>query len=53
MILRDDEHEAVAAERIGFKPAGIDGAGDNAKVGDAFGDEADDLVAQAALPDRR
>ncbi len=47
MILRDHEHETVAAERIGFEPAGIDGAGDDAEIGDAFGDQADDLVAQA------
>ena len=46
MIARDHEHEAVAAERIGFEPAGIDGAGDDAEIGDAFGDQADDLVAQ-------
>ena len=26
--------------------AGVDGAGDDAEVGDAFGDQADDLVAQ-------
>ena len=47
MILRHHQHEAVAAERIGLQPAGIDGAGDNAEVGDALGDQADDLVAQA------
>ena len=46
MILRDHQHEAVAAERIGFERAGIDRAGDDAEIGDAFGDQADDLVAQ-------
>ena len=47
VIARDHEHEAVAAKRVGFEPACIDGAGDDAEVGDAFGDQADDLVAQA------
>jgi hypothetical protein len=47
MVARDHEHEAVAAERIGGERTGVDGAGDDAEVGDAFGDEADDLVAQA------
>ena len=47
MILRDDEHEAVAAERIGFEPARIDRAGDDAKVGDALGNQSDNLVAQS------
>ena len=47
MVARHHEHEAVAAERIGFERAGVDGAGDDAEIGDAFGDQADDLVAQA------
>ena len=47
MILRDHEHEAVAAERIGFQRAGIDRAGDDAEIGDALRDQPDDLVAQA------
>ena len=46
MVARHHEHEAVAAERIGLERAGVDGAGDDAEVGDAFGDQADDLVAQ-------
>ena len=49
MVARHHQHEAVAAERIGFERAGIDGAGDDADVGDAFGDQADDLVAQPLL----
>ena len=49
MVARDHEHEAVAAERKGFERAGIDRAGDDAEVGHAFGDQADDLVAQALL----
>ena len=47
MVARDHQHEAVAAERIGLERAGVDRAGDDAEVGDAFGDQADDLVAQA------
>ena len=46
MIARDHEHETVAAERIGRQPSGIDGAGDDPDIGDALGDEIDDLVAQ-------
>ena len=49
MILRDDQHEAVAAVGIGFKLAGIDRAGNDPDIGDALGDEADDLVGQALL----
>ena len=49
MALRHDEDEAVAAEGIGLEPPGIDRAGDDADIADAFGDEADDLVAQALL----
>src|SRR6185369_9535954 len=47
MVAGDHEHEAVAAEWIGDERARVDGAGDDANVGDAFGDQADDLVAQA------
>ena len=53
MVARHHQHEAVAAERIGGQPAGIDGAGDDADVADAFGDQADDLVATAAPRGRR
>ena len=49
MIARHHQHEAVAAERIGGQPAGIDGAGDDADVADAFGDQPDDLVGQPLL----
>ena len=49
MVARHHQHEAVLAERIGLERAGIDGAGDDAEVGDAFGDQADDLVAQPLL----
>ena len=49
MVARHHQHEAVLAERIGLKRARIDGAGDDAEVGDAFGDHADDLVAQPLL----
>jgi hypothetical protein len=49
MILRHHQHEAVAAERIGGQPAGIDRAGDDADVADTFGDQADDLVAEPLL----
>ena len=47
MLARDHEHEAVAAERIGFQRPRIDSAGDDAEIGDAFRDQADDLVAEA------
>ncbi len=47
MIGRHREHETVAAERIGFEHAGIDGSGDNTEIGDAFGNQPDDLVTQA------
>ena len=49
MVARDHQHEAVLAERIGLERARIDGAGDDAEIGDAFGDQADDLVAQPLL----
>src|SRR5580700_8163851 len=47
MILRDHQHETVAAERIGFERPGIDRAGDDAEIGYSLRDEANDLVAQA------
>ena len=47
MVARDHEHEAVAAERIGLERAGIDRAGNDAEIGDALGNQTDDLVAQA------
>ena len=47
MILGNHEDKAVAAERIGFEAPGIDSAGDNAEIGNTFGDQADNLVAQA------
>src|SRR5579864_8071436 len=47
VILRDHQHETVAAERIGFQRAGIDRAGNDAEIGNPFGDETDDFVAQA------
>src|SRR5208283_633265 len=46
---RNDQHEAVAAERIGFERTGIDGSGDDAEVSDPLGDQPDNLVAQALL----
>ncbi len=49
MIARDHQHEAILAERIGLERARVDGAGDDAEVGDALGDQADDLVAQPLL----
>ena len=49
MIARDHQHEAVAAVRIGLQPAGIDRAGHDADVADAFGDQPDDLVGQPLL----
>ena len=49
MIARDHQHEAVAAVRIGLEPPGIDRAGDDADVGDAFGDQPDDLVGEPLL----
>ena len=49
MIARDHDHEAVAAERIGREPPRVYGAGDDADVGDAFGNQPDDLVRQALL----
>ena len=53
MIARHHQHEAVAAERISVQAAIVHGAGDDADIGGAFGDQADDLVATAALRDRR
>ena len=41
------------AERIGLERADVDGAGDDAEIGDPFGDQADDLVAQPLLAGRR
>ncbi len=49
MIAGDHQHEAVLAEGIGFERAGIDRGGDDAEIGDALGDQADDLVAEALL----
>ena len=49
MIARHHQHEAVAAERIGREPPGIDRAGNDADVGDALGDQPDDLVGQPLL----
>ena len=49
MVARDHQHEPILAEGIGFQRAGIDGAGDDAEIGDPFGDQADDLVAQPLL----
>ncbi len=49
MIARNRQHEPVLAERVGFERARIDGAGDDAEIGDAFGDQADDLVTQPFL----
>ena len=46
---RDHQHEAVAAERKRVQAAVIDGAGDDADIGGAFRDQADDLVGQALL----
>jgi hypothetical protein len=43
------QHEPVAAEREGHQPPGVDGASHDADVADAFGDQADDLVAQPLL----
>ena len=45
MLAGDNEHEAVAAERIGLQRARIDSAGDDTEIGNAFRDQADDLVA--------
>ena len=47
MIARHHQHEAIAAKRIGGEPARIDRAGNDADITDAFGNQADDLVAQA------
>ena len=49
MVLRRHHHEPVGAERIGLQPADIDGAGDDADVADALGDQADDLIGQPLL----
>ena len=49
MVARHHQHEAVAAERIGFERARIHGAGDDAEIGNAFRDQADDLVAEPLL----
>ena len=45
VIARDNKNETVAPKRISLQRAGIDGARDNADVGDAFGNQPDDLVA--------
>jgi hypothetical protein len=45
VIARDNKDETVAPKRISLQRAGIDGARDNADVGDAFGNQPDDLVA--------
>ena len=49
MAARNHEHEAVAAERISLKRAGVDGAGDDAEIGHSFGDQTDDLVTEPLL----
>ena len=49
VVARDHQHEAVLAERIGLERARIDGAGNDAEIADAFGDQADDLVAEPFL----
>ena len=49
MPLRDDDDEAVGAERVGLERAGIDRAGDDADIGDALGDQPDDLVGEPLL----
>src|SRR5208282_3795832 len=46
---RNNQHEAVAAEGIGFERAGIDGSGNDAEVSDPLGDQPDNLVTQALL----
>ena len=49
MVFRHHQHEAVAAERVGVQAAVVDGAGDDADVAGALGDQADDLVRQPLL----
>src|SRR6266852_400450 len=49
MLARHHQHEAVAAERIGGEPPGVHGAGHDADVADALGDEPDDLVGEPLL----
>ena len=49
VIVGDHQDETVAAKRIGLQRARIDGSSDNAKIGNALGNQADDLVAQPLL----
>jgi hypothetical protein len=49
VLARHHEDEAVLAERKRFERARIDRGGDNAEVSGTFGDQPDDLVAQALL----
>ena len=45
MVLCDHQDEAVAAEWKRIKPTVVDGAGNDADVGIAFGDQPNNLVA--------
>src|SRR4051794_31294070 len=49
MIARDHQHKPIAAKRIGGEPPRIDGAGDDANIANALGDETHDLVRQTLL----
>ena len=49
VVARDHQHETVVAKRIGLQRARIDGSGDDAEIGNALGDQTDDLVAQPLL----
>jgi hypothetical protein len=49
MPARHRQNEPVLAEGICFQRAHVDGGSDDAEVGDPFGDEPDDLVAQPLL----
>ena len=49
MAGRHHENETVAAEREGLQARMVDGAGDNADIAGALGDQPDDFIAEALL----